>query len=258
MCAFSVCDEPPSCTLPPEMQALQMFFCPAHAEKLARTISERNYADFIGWLKDHGIRGEPVLEPFLQVEDRRCGIPSCGKDGNRGVICSGPRMAQNIQSGWDWQKYVWLCEEHAPAGQFVIDRCNALRVIRELQSLTLGEESRSPKREVDSSAVRAEAVQCVLKELAEIRPTMTATADFDSIRKRFPNSIAFKVCETNPDLRLKLESIAGHQQFTRFAIEIVAANYGRKYTTVEKDWKTHKPRKPKLRNKPPRRTSKAR
>ena len=76
-----------------------------------------------------------------------------------------------------------------------------------------------------------------------IRPLMTPQASYRSIRSRFPDSVAFTVCDAHKDLKLKLENIQEHQQFVRFAIEIVAAKYGRKFNTVEKDWKTHKPRK---------------
>lgn len=101
------------------------------------------------------------------------------------------------------------------------------------------------ERSTDSSTVRADAVQDVLDELAKIAPLMKSSADYDGARKQFPDSMIFKVCDGHPDLKLKLENIAGHQQRVRFSLEIVAANYGRKFNTVQKDWKNHKPRKEK-------------
>jgi hypothetical protein len=97
----------------------------------------------------------------------------------------------------------------------------------------------------DSSAVRAKAVQSVLEELAKITPLMKSSIDYHEVRKQFPNSMTFNVCDGIPALKVKLENIAGHQQRVRFAQEIVAAKYGRERSTVEKDWKTHKPRKEK-------------
>jgi hypothetical protein len=97
----------------------------------------------------------------------------------------------------------------------------------------------------DSSMVRAKAVQSVLDELANITPKMKSSIDYDCVRKQFPDSMTFKVCDGHPELKLKLENVGGHAQRVRFAHEIVAANYGRKFNTVQKDWKNHKPRKEK-------------
>jgi hypothetical protein len=88
-------------------------------------------------------------------------------------------------------------------------------------------------------------VQGVRDELAKITPLMKSSIDYDDVRKQFPDSMTFKVCDGIPALKLKLENIAGHQQRVRFGIEIVAAKYGLKFNTVEKDWKKHKPRKEK-------------
>jgi hypothetical protein len=98
----------------------------------------------------------------------------------------------------------------------------------------------------DSSTLRADEVRRVCEELAVIRPRMTPRTPYNAIKTQFPGSVVFSVCETHKELKLKLENIQEHQQFVRFAIEIVAAKYGRKFNTVEKDWKKHKPRKKQL------------
>jgi hypothetical protein len=98
----------------------------------------------------------------------------------------------------------------------------------------------------DSSTLRADEVRRVCEELAVIRPLMTPRTLYNAIKAQFPGSVVFNVCDTHKELKLKLENIQEHQQFVRFAIEIVAAKHGRKFNTVEKDWKKHKPRKKKL------------
>jgi hypothetical protein len=98
----------------------------------------------------------------------------------------------------------------------------------------------------DSSKARVEKVQRVLAELAEITPKMWSEADYESVRQQFPQFVTFRVCDAHPKLKLKLENIQEHRQRVRFAIEIVAAHYGRSFSTVEKDWKNRKPRKAKL------------
>ena len=112
------------------------------------------------------------------------------------------------------------------------------------QSTTEGVEERETEEIcADSSTIRAHTVQRVCDELARIRPRMTPRADYKSVKAQFPASLVFAVCDRDKELRLKLENIQEHHQFIRFAIEIVAAQYGRKFNTVQKDWKAHKPRK---------------
>lgn len=204
---------------------------------LTRMAAKRDYEDFVAWLRENGNLGEPVFSNTFDIEGRRCGIPECGADGN--------------SSGINFETYkkgnVWLCKNHAPAVQHVVDKGNGERILRELQNIKIEAESefRRFERSADSSVTRAGEVHRVLDELAKIRPLMKPSADYDSVKTQFPDSVTFKVCDAHPELRLKLENIAGHQQRVMFAIEIVAANYGRKYNTVEKDWKNHKPRKEK-------------
>jgi hypothetical protein len=97
---------------------------------------------------------------------------------------------------------------------------------------------------VDTSKARARAVARVLEELKDIRPLMTSESEYEAVKLRFAHSVVFEECDRNPQLRRLLENIQGHQQPVRFAMQIVAQKYTRKYSTVEKDWKRHKPRKP--------------
>lgn len=104
-------------------------------------------------------------------------------------------------------------------------------------------------RPISASQARARAVAKVIKELGVLRPRMFSDDDYDHLRQEYSRYMVFKVCGQHPDLKLKLESIQGHQQFKRFAKEIVAAHYSCKYSTIEKDWKTYNPnRKPRKRN----------
>jgi hypothetical protein len=96
-----------------------------------------------------------------------------------------------------------------------------------------------------ASVARARCVKKVIEELAAVRPKMHSDADYDSVRDEYSGYLAFKVCDRVPDLKRKLENIQGHQQFKRFAKEIVAAHFGKEYSTIESDWKHHNPdRKP--------------
>jgi len=103
--------------------------------------------------------------------------------------------------------------------------------------------------EIDASEARSRAVAKVIKELTVLRPQIFSADDYPKIREHYPRYLTIQVCERHPDLKLKLESIQGHQQFKMFAKEIVARHFSREYSTVEKDWKKHKPdRKPRKKN----------
>jgi hypothetical protein len=140
-CAIAGCEEPPCDSPPQDMQVAHVFFCRAHADQLASVISDRNYQDLLGWLNNHGISGEPVLvdtedESFADIYKRKCGIPACDKNGDRSAIAFEPLRALDVRTGWAWKRYVWLCGDHAPAAQHVIDRLNGPRVLRELEHKT--------------------------------------------------------------------------------------------------------------------------
>jgi hypothetical protein len=100
-----------------------------------------------------------------------------------------------------------------------------------------------PLTGADSSKVRAQQVGIVLAELNRIAPLMLSESDYEALSQQFAGTVVFRVCNDHKELRPKLESIREHQQYVRFAHEIVAAKYGRKRSTVEKDWKTHKPKR---------------
>jgi len=100
-------------------------------------------------------------------------------------------------------------------------------------------------RNIDASAARSRAVVKVMSELSVLRPQLFSADDYPRLRELHPDFLTFRVCEKDPDLKLKLENIQGHQQFKRFAKEIVGAHFSRRYSTIEKDWKKHNPnRKP--------------
>ncbi len=150
-CEVFDCWELPSDLLPPNMQVQRMLFCQPHAEKLASLISKRNYDDLQVWLKNRNIRGKPHLDSFAPAEKRRCGIPRCRKNGDKCAITFEPYRVSYVQNGWDWKRYVWLCESHEDAAQFIAGRLNGLRVIGELSQKTRPQD---PERTKRSRAIR--------------------------------------------------------------------------------------------------------
>jgi hypothetical protein len=98
------------------------------------------------------------------------------------------------------------------------------------------------------SKARARSVSKIIKELGTLRPRMHSEDDYASLREEYSTFVTFEICDRHPHLKLKLENIQGHTQYKRFAKEIVAEKYNRKYSTIEKDWKRHNPdRKPRRR-----------
>jgi hypothetical protein len=200
-----------------------------------------------------GIRAYVRLHPKLKGSFRLTGRIVEGNlfaGRNKGPLKFGELKLVNGNEAYAEAKFestspddrVELCLVHDKISE--IARTPLLSVRRVGQD-ALAPETDRVEMSADSSTVRAKAVQSVLEELAKITPLMKSSIDYDGIRKQFPDSMTFKVCDGNPALKLKLENIAEHQQRVRFAQEIVAAYYGRKFNTVQKDWKNYKPRKEK-------------
>jgi hypothetical protein len=157
----------------------------------------------------------------------------------------GERDIEPVESPTPWRMPAWGVTQQPALAEVIKAATETVQLPGSGAShLTMAE---CPESEIsaDSSVNRARVVGRVINELLQIRPQMKSDSDYEKIEATFPEFVAFKVCNTNPELKMKLENIQGHQQFVRFAIEIVAAKYGRKYNTVEKDWRTHKRKRPK-------------
>jgi hypothetical protein len=89
---------------------------------------------------------------------------------------------------------------------------------------------------------RAATVARLIRELNDLKPEMNSEADYHRLTKRFPKFLCFRIARKQESLRTKLENIQGHRQHIRLAQEMTAAYHGKTFSTIETDWKKHKPR----------------
>ena len=92
---------------------------------------------------------------------------------------------------------------------------------------------------------RAADIVRVTEEIATVRPQMDTDDDYDRLRARYPDSILFRVCERDPELKQLLLGIKSHHQkrALRFAKQVAAAHNGIKLNTIEKAWDLYNPNK---------------
>jgi hypothetical protein len=97
-------------------------------------------------------------------------------------------------------------------------------------------------RAADVKKARAETVGKLIKELDNIKPQMLEDdKEYRRLRTQYPDYLSFKIAEKRPDLKAKILAIRGSARHIRLAQELAAAHYGRELSTIEHDWKDHKP-----------------
>jgi hypothetical protein len=57
-----------------------------------------------------------------------------------------------------------------------------------------------------------------------------------------PSYLTFEVAAKRPDLRTKVLNLQDHRRFYRLAQEIAAAYHDKQLSTLQTDWKKHKPK----------------
>ena len=89
---------------------------------------------------------------------------------------------------------------------------------------------------------RAETVAKLIKELDLLKPQMLEDeSEYRRLREHYPQFLTFRIAENRPDLKLKLLSIRGSTRHIRLAQELAAAQHGKQLSTIQDDWKDHKP-----------------
>jgi hypothetical protein len=89
---------------------------------------------------------------------------------------------------------------------------------------------------------RAATVAKLIKELDRLKPQMLGDEpEYGRLREQYPQFLTFKIAEDRRDLKLKILSIRGSTRHIRLAQELAAAHHGRELSTIQDDWKDHKP-----------------
>jgi len=87
-------------------------------------VAKRNYEDFLRWLSQEGITGDPTFAENAREEDaRNCGIPGCSGTDAKAAITFAPYKQGTVR----------LCKQHFAARIFVDEQANGYRVLREME-----------------------------------------------------------------------------------------------------------------------------
>jgi hypothetical protein len=101
---------------------------------------------------------------------------------------------------------------------------------------TGGDEAKATKK------ARAKTVARLIRELNTLKPQMLEDdAEYERLREQYPKHLTFQIAEDRPDLKTKVMAIRGSTRHIRLAQELAAARYGRELSTIQDDWKRHKP-----------------
>ena len=91
------------------------------------------------------------------------------------------------------------------------------------------------------SKARAGTVAKIIKELDILKPQMFGESDYERLAKENPRFLTVRVADKRPDLREKVIYIQGSRRHILLAQELAAAKHGKTLSTIQTDWKHHKP-----------------
>lgn len=96
---------------------------------------------------------------------------------------------------------------------------------------------------ISTSEKRAQTIAKIIEELDILKPRIYGQSDYDQLEREYPDFLSFKVAALRKNLQLKLLHIQDHRRHYRLAQELAAAHHGLELSTLQTDWKKHKPKK---------------
>jgi len=94
---------------------------------------------------------------------------------------------------------------------------------------------------ISPSEARARTVATIIEELNILKPQMYGASDYGRLASEHPDYLTFQVAMKRPDLKLKVINILASRRHYRLALELAAACHGKELSTLQTDWKRHKP-----------------
>jgi hypothetical protein len=105
---------------------------------------------------------------------------------------------------------------------------------------------------LNASQRRAHTVARIKRELDRLRRGMTGTESaYSALEKKHPRFLTFEIVREHPEFRKRVMNLQEDRARLHLAQELTAAKYDKALTTVQKDWKVHKPtecRRPRVRS----------
>lgn len=105
-----------------------------------------------------------------------------------------------------------------------------------------GKRKEATRRQAQTkSQKRARTVATLFKELSTLEPQIRYETDYWNLANRYPNYLTFPIAKKRDDLRAKVINLQEQTQHMRLAQELAAATHKKKLSTIQTDWKHHKP-----------------
>ncbi len=89
---------------------------------------------------------------------------------------------------------------------------------------------------------RAMTVAILIDELDMLKPQMFEDEkEYENLRAKYPKFLTFNIAAKRPDLKTKILGIRSSTRHFRLAQELAGAKHNRQLSTIQDDWKDHKP-----------------
>lgn len=118
------------------------------------------------------------------------------------------------------------------------------RSVRSAESKAVPKQSacHGKKRQISPSEKRAQTVATLINELNRLKPDMYGRPDYERLERENSKFLSFREAAKRPELKEKLLNLQAHRRHYRLAQELAAAYHGRQLSTLQTDWKKHKPK----------------
>jgi len=187
---------------------------------------------------------------IAEVEDKHAredGIPVANKQVSETSVQGSPTADAKGSGGPD--KYKAKAESSRASTPTQASRkVSSPRRTRSVARRRKKAHSSKPLSTPASSQRRAQTTAHLIEELNTLKPQMHNESCYPALQKKHSNYLCFKIAAGRKDLRTKLENLQDHHRHIRLAQELAGAYHGRTLSTVQTDWRDHKP--PGYRQKP--------
>lgn len=131
----------------------------------------------------------------------------------------------------------------APGLEVIKDRLElALRGERRSRRRSQGTTFRQPSPGADSK-VRARTVGKLRQELRTLTPALSSGQEYEHLKEQFPHFLTFRIVESRPKLKTELTEVTCYRGLLKLAQELAAHYHEKEVSTIQTDWKHHKPPK---------------
>ena len=89
---------------------------------------------------------------------------------------------------------------------------------------------------------RASTVARIIKELNDLKPKMHGESEYERLARKNPRFLTFRVADKHGELKEKVINVQAHRRHIRLAQELAAAYHRKQFSTIQTDWKKHKPK----------------